>query len=176
MIPDPAGTPEGTTEGETPAGTSIEVELPVTWSEDGKAEAYVTFELNDEVIEPHHPQESFHSGKHTLSLYYPIDKVVPEYTNTFNVYLRMTNGTGNIDTGDCIASVSGQAMAAAPVWDGKITIEEKTGAFHIGGGLKVKDWNEVIKIETMELVIRNYSDQMAGRTALGAFCRPVELG
>lgn len=176
VIPDPSGTPEGTAEGETSGGTSVDVELPVTWGEDGKAEAYVTFELNDEVIEPHHPQESFHSGKHTLSLYYPIDKVVPEYTNTFNVYLRMTNGTGNIDTGDCIASVSGQAMAAAPAWDGKITIEEKTGAFHIGGGLNMRDWNETIKIETMELVIRNYSDQMTGRTALGAFCRPVELG
>lgn len=176
VIPDPTGTPEGIVEGETPVGTSIEVELPVVWNEDGKADVYVTFELNDEVIEPHHPQESFHSGKHTLPLYYPIDKVVPEYTNTFNVYLRITNGTGNINTGDCIASVSGQAMAAAPAWDGKITIEETTGAFHIGGGLNVKGWNEVVKMETMELVIRSYSDTMNGRTKLGAFCRPVELG
>lgn len=176
VIPNSTGTSEGTVEGETPAGTSIEVELPVIWNEDGKAEAYVTFELNDEVIEPHHPQESFHSGKHTLSLYYPIDKVVPKYTNTFNVYLRITNGAGNIDTGDCIASVSGQAMAAAPAWDGKITIEEATKAFHIGGGLNANDWNEMVKMETMELVIRSYSDTMNGRTKLGAFGRPVELG
>lgn len=176
VIPNSTGTSEGTVEGETPAGTSIEVELPVIWNEDGKAEAYVTFELNDEVIEPHHPQESFHSGKHTLSLYYPIDKVVPQYTNTFNVYLRITNGAGNIDTGDCIASISGQAMAAAPAWDGKITIEETTGAFRIGGGLTSRGWNETIKIETMELVIRSYSDTMAGRTMIGAFGRPVELG
>lgn len=176
VIPNSTGTSEGTVEGETPAGTSIEVELPVIWNEDGKAEAYVTFELNDEVIEPHHPQESFHSGKHTLSLYYPIDKVVPKYTNTFNVYLRITNGAGNIDTGDCIASISGQAMAAAPAWDGKIVIEEATRAFHIGGGLNVKEWNEMVKMETMELVIRSYSDTMNGRTKLGAFGRPVELG
>lgn len=176
VIPNSTDTSEGTVEGETPAGTSIEVELPVIWNEDGKAEAYVTFELNDEVIEPHHPQESFHSGKHTMSLYYPIDKVVPQYTNTFNVYLRITNGAGNIDAGDCIASVSGQAMAAAPAWDGKITIEETTGAFRIGGGLTSRGWNETIKIETMELVIRSYSDTMAGRTMIGAFGRPVELG
>lgn len=176
VIPNSTGTSEGTVEGETPAGTSIEVELPVIWNEDGKAEAYVTFELNDEVIEPHHPQESFHSGKHTLSLYYPIDKVVPQYTNTFNVYLRITNGAGNIDAGDCIASVSGQAMAAASAWDGKITIEETTGAFRIGGGLTSRGWNETIKIETMELVIRSYSDTMNGRTKFGAFGRPVELG
>ena len=152
------------------------MELPVIWNEDGKAEAYVTFELNDEVIEPHHPQESFHSGKHTLSLYYPIDKVVPQYTNTFNVYLRIMNGAVNIDAGDCIASISGQAMAAAPAWDGKIAIEEATRAFHIGGGLNVKDWNEMVKTETMELVIRSYSDTMNGRTKLGAFGRPIELG
>ena len=101
---------------------------------------------------------------------------MPQYTNTFNVYLRITNGAGNIDAGDCIASVSGQAMAAAPAWDGKITIEETTGAFRIGGGLTSRGWNETIKIETMELVIRSYSDTMAGRTMIGAFGRPVELG
>ena len=43
----------------------------------------------------------------------------------FKVYLRMEYGTGTVGVGDCIASISGQAMAAAAAWDGKIEIEEK---------------------------------------------------
>jgi hypothetical protein len=153
----------------------IEVELPVTWSEDGKVVCYVTFELNDTVITVHCPVETWQSGKHILSLYYPIESVVPNITNTFNVYLRMENGTGSVGIGDCIASISGQAMAAAPAWDGKIEIEEKVVRFAIGGGVNVKKISDVIQMETMELVQRAYTDHMTGRTAISAFCRPVTV-
>jgi len=152
---------------------SVEVELPVTWSEDGKVLCYVTFELNDSVITVHCPVETWHSGKHILSLYYPIESVVPNITNIFNVYLRMENGTGTVGIGDCIASISGQAMAAAPAWDGKIEIEEKATRFVIGGGMNVRNISDVIQMETMELVQRAYTDHVAGRTAISAFCRPV---
>ena len=154
---------------------SVDVSLPVTWPEDGKVICYVTFELNDAEILLHHPVETWHSGKHILSLYYPIENVVPNITNTFNVYLRMENGSGTVGIGDCIASISGQAMAAAAAWDGKITIEESIGRFAIGGGLTAKNFIDAIAVETMELVQRNYSDTITGRTAVGAFCRPVML-
>lgn len=145
----------------------------MTWTEDGKAVAYVTFEFNDEEILTHHPVETWGSGKHILSLYYPIDNLVPNITNTFNVYLRMENGTGEIETGACIASISGQAMAAAAAWDGKITVEESMGRFMIGGGLDVKGYTDMIQMETMELVQRSYADNI-GRVLIGAFSRPVE--
>ena len=154
---------------------SVEAELPVVRMEDGKAVVLVTFEFNDEEILIHHPVETWGSGKHILSLYYPIDNLIPNITNTFNVYLRMEGGTGTIETGECIASISGQAMAAAAAWDGKITIEEKALPFIIGGGLNVKNYSETIKMETMELVIRSYSDHVSCRTAIGAFCQPVEI-
>lgn len=153
----------------------VEVEIPVTWSEDGKVLCYVTFELNDEIITVHCPVETWHSGKHILSLYYPIESVVPDITNTFNVYLRMENGTGSVGIGDCIASISGQAMAAAPAWDGKIAIEERTGRFILGGGMDVKNITDIMQMETMELVQRAYTDHMTGRTAICAFCRPVTV-
>ena len=154
---------------------SVEAELPVVWMEDGKAVVLVTFEFNDEEILIHHPVETWGSGKHILSLYYPIDNLIPNITNTFNVYLRMEGGTGTIETGECIASISGQAMAAAAAWDGKSTIEEKALPFIIGGGLNVKNYSETIKMETMVLVIRSYSDHVSCRTAIGAFCQPVEI-
>ena len=154
---------------------SVDVSLPVTWTEDGKVICYVTFELNDAEILLHRPVETWHSGKHILSLYYPIENVVPNITNTFNVYLRMENGSGTVGIGDCIASISGQAMAAAAAWDGKITIEESAGLFAIGCGLQVKNYADVVAMETMELVQRIYSDTITGRTSIGAFCRPVTL-
>ena len=154
---------------------SVEVELPVTWSEDGKVLCYVIFELNDSAITVHCPVEPWHSGKHILSLYYPIESVMPNITNTFNVYLRMENGTGTVGIGDCIASISGQAMAAAPAWDGKIEIEEKAGLFAIGGGMAVRNISDIIQMETMELVQRAYTDHVTGRTVIGAFCRPVTV-
>ena len=162
--------------GETTESTvSVEVELPVTWEEDGKVLCYVTFELNDTVNTLHCPVETWMSGKHILSLYYPIESVVPNITNTFNVYLRMENGTGAVGIGDCIASISGQAMAAAAAWDGKIEIEEKVGRFVIGGGMDAKDITDTVATQIIEYVQRSYTDQVQGRTAIGAFCRPVTV-
>ncbi len=89
---------------------SVNVDFPLSWYEDGMATAYVTFELNDMEILFHYPAETWHSGKHILSLYYPIEEPVPNFTNTFNVYVRMENGAGEVGTGGCIASISGQAM------------------------------------------------------------------
>ena len=171
-------TSDGSTDTSTSADTtdvSVDVSLPVIWTEEGKVICYVTFELNDAEILLHRPVETWHSGKHILSLYYPLENVVPNITNTFNVYLRMENGSGTVGIGDCIASISGQAMAAAAAWDGKITIEETAALFSIGGGLQVKTFADVMAMETMELVQRSYSDTITGRTSIGAFCRPVTL-
>lgn len=161
--------------GEETTDISVDVSLPMTWTEDGKAVCYVTFELNNAEILLHHPVETWHSGKHILSLYYPIENIVPNITNTFNVYLRMEGGSGSVGIGDCIASISGQAMAAAAAWDGRIDIEESTALFGIRGGLKAKGISDTIATETMELVQRSYTDTLAAKPGIGAFCRPVTL-
>jgi hypothetical protein len=178
-----AGTGESGTETEPVAETAVigntreqtlEVELPVTWSEDGHAVAHFTFEFNDEVVEVHQPEETWGSGNHTILLYYPIEDVVANFTNTFNVYMRMTGGTGLVDTGFCVASISGQSMGAEEAWDGTITVEERTGQFQIGGGLGFRGFTESMKTETMELVQRSYADVFV-KTGIGGFCRPVDL-
>lgn len=109
----------GTTEEQT-----VNVSLPVSWTEDGQAIVTFTFEFNDEMITVHQPVEIWHSGKHTILLYYPIENVLANYTNTFNVYMRVSGGTGTVDTGWCVASVSGQSMGANAAWDGAITVED----------------------------------------------------
>ena len=174
----PAGSEAGTSSSAADAaGTdiSVDVSLPVMWTEDGKAVCYVTFELNNAEILLHHPVETWHSGKHILSLYYPIENIVPNITNTFNVYLRMEDGFGSVGIGDCIASISGQAMAAAAAWDGRIDIEETAALFSVGGGLQGKGFTDVMAVETMELVQKSYSDILSVKPKIGAFCRPVTL-
>ena len=161
---------------------SVDVSLPVKWQEDGQAVCHVVFEFNhvvfefnnEEIVE-HCPIETWHSGKHILSLYYPIEKIVANYTNTFNVYLWMENGSGTVDVGDCIASVSGQAMAAGEAWDGKLEVEDYTTRFAIGGGLDVNGFRESLSMQMKETVNRGFEVYFAERAGISGFCRPVEM-
>lgn len=155
------------------ADVSVEVELPVSIVADGRAVASVTYELNDEEILIHHPVETWGNGKHVLPLYYPIEKLIPNFTNTFNVYLRMEHGTGQIETGGCIASISGQGMAAVAGWDGKIELQEMVGRFQLETGLLKKEFIETVGMETMELVQKQMADNI-GKVLIGAFGAVVD--
>ncbi len=154
---------------------AVDVSLPVKWQEDGQAVCHVVFEFNNEEIVEHCPVETWHSGKHILSLYYPIEKIVANYTNTFNVYLWMENGRGTVDVGDCIASVSGQAMAAGEAWDGKLEVEDYTRRFAIGGGLNVNVFRDSLSMQMKETVNRGFEVYFAERVGISGFCRPVEM-
>ena len=154
---------------------SVDVCLPVKWQEDGQAVCHVVFEFNNEEIVEHCPVETWHSGKHILSLYYPIEKIVANYTNTFNVYLWMENGRGTVDVRDCIASVSGQAMAAGEAWDGKLEVEDYTTRFAIGGGLDVNVFRDSLSMQMKETVNRGFEVYFAERAGISGFCRPVEM-
>ncbi len=171
---EPAAETEPTVIGTTEEQT-LEVSLPISWQEDGQAVVHFTFEFNESVVEIHQPEENWHSGKHTILLYYPIENVIANYTNTFNVYMRVTGGTGAVDVGGCIASISGQSMGADAAWDGRIEIEEYITKPVISGGLRVHEFMTVDTWEIDELVQRAYSDTFIGRRTLGAFAMPVDV-
>ena len=160
----------GSTEEQT-----VNVSLPVSWTEDGQAVVTFIFEFNDEIVLVHQPVETWHSGKHTILLYYPIENVIANYTNTFNVYMRVAGGSGTVDTGWCVASISGQGMGASAAWDGTITIEEYIDMVGISGGLQLAAIQENIQFKIDELVQRSYSDVVIGGKALGAFAMPVDV-
>ena len=167
---------ETTEETGTTTDVSVEVNLPVSWTEDGQAVCIATFELNDTKKEIHQPVETWHSGKHTFLLYYPIEDVTPNYTNTFNVYLRMTGGTGTVEIGRIIASISGQAMAAQEAWDGRLEFGESVRYFNIGrNNLEPVGYSVMMEKRMKELVQRSYADTVTGRTAIGAFCEPADI-
>ena len=149
------------------------MEFLLQWEEDGHADVVFTFELNEEEILLHHPQEHWCSGKHHMLLYYPLEKVIPEFTNTFNVYIRAEGGTAEIGTGGCVASISGQSMAAKDAWDGEITAEDRVGRFGIGGRIVFRGFSESVGSETKESWEQEYQEAV-GRIRIGAFAEPFE--
>ena len=94
--------------------------------------------------------------------------------------MRCVGGTAAVDTGMCIASISGQSMGASAAWDGRIDIEEYVDLFRIGNGsqngrLQAKAFTEADESEVKETMRRYYSDVKNGRTAVGAFAMVVDV-
>lgn len=177
--PEPEDPDEPVVIGNTEEQT-VTVSLPMSWQEDGHADVIFTFEFNNQMIPVHYPQENWHSGRHTILLYYPIEDVVPNYTNTFNVYMRCSGGSAHVDTGFCIASISGQSMGASAAWDGRIDIEEYVDLFRIGNGsqtdkLQVKAFTDADEWEVKETMRRYYSDVKTGRSGIGGFAMVVDV-
>ena len=153
---------------------TIELEVPVAWKEDGMAVVHFVFELNDVVIDIHQPEETWHSGRHTIMLYYPIDHVIANYRNIFNVYMRVEGGTGSVETGNCLAAITGQSMGAGEAWDGEIKIEEKITAFSVGTVTKAVGLNDTVSFKIDETMRRAYADVLTERIKIGAFAMPIE--
>lgn len=151
---------------------TIELEVPVAWKEDGMAVAHFVFELNDVVIDIHQPEETWYSGRHTIMLYYPIDRVIANYRNIFNVYMRMEGGTGSVETGNCLAAITGQSMGAGEAWDGEIKIVEKITAFSVGTVTKAVGLNDTVSFKIDETMRRAYADVLTERIKIGAFAMP----
>ena len=153
---------------------TIELEVPVAWKEDGMAVVHFVFELNDVVIDIHQPEETWYSGRHTIMLYYPIDRVIANYRNIFNVYMRMEGGTGSVETGNCLAAITGQSMGAGEAWDGEIKIVEKITAFSVGTVTKAVGLNDTVSFKIDETMRRAYADVLTERIKIGAFAMPIE--
>lgn len=153
---------------------TVSVELPVTWKEDGQALVHFTFEFNDSIIEIHQPEEHWHSGRHSIMLYYPIEGLIANYRNIFNVYMRVEGGSATVEIGDCLAGIMGQSMGAGEAWDGEIKIEEYIKRVNIGDAIKMAKVDENIGWIIDETLKRSYSDTVHGRVAIGAFAMPVE--
>lgn len=165
----------GTTEEQT-----VSVSLPVSWTEAGHADVIFSFELNEQMIPIHFPQEHWCTGRHTILLYYPIENVVANFTNTFRVYMRCVGGRATVDTGFCIAAISGQGMGADAAWDGKIEVEDYVERFVFGTGteaerLRIKAFSDNMTYKVDELVKRAYAEVFSGRRGIGAFAIPIDV-
>lgn len=109
-------------------GTTVEnkkvISFPLSWDEDGKTELSVFYVLDGHEVEEFHPKESWLSGKHLLTLYYPIMELTANQLHTFEVLISMKNGAAHIEAQNIMATITGQGLGVQERWDGKITAEE----------------------------------------------------
>ena len=142
---------------------SVNVNLPIAWKEDGQAIIKARFVLNDIDIELFYPTQTYHSGRHTFPLYYPVDNVIPEVLNNFTVFFSVVGGSATIDIGSCVATITGQGLAAeeAAAWDGRIRVEETAPVVHVLNREKVKTFDEAIFVGTDETTRTMFSETFA---------------
>lgn len=122
------------------AETTIEIDkeskvitLPVNWNEDGKTALKACYVLDGKEVEQFHPSETWLSGKHLLSLYYPIIEMQANELHTFEVLIELTNGTATIEPQNAMATISGQGLGAQERWDGRITVDEEIRLIELSG-------------------------------------------
>lgn len=100
------------------------ISFPLFWNEDGKTALSVFYVLDGHEVEEFHPKESWLSGKHLLTLYYPIIGLTANQLHTFEVLISMQNGTGHIEAQNIMATITGQGLGVQERWDGRITADD----------------------------------------------------
>lgn len=133
--------------GETGVSGDVEVgvSLPVRWQEDGRVAVYAAYEFDDNEIMLLQPEETYGSGRHILSLYYPFSGLAQEKMHSFKVYLWIDQGAVSVPEGGCIASISGQSMAsAAKNWDGTLNFEDFMPSVVLGPLIGMRKMTEQI--------------------------------
>ena len=100
------------------------ISFPLSWNEDGKTALSVFYMLDGHEVEEFHPKESWLSGKHLLTLYYPIIGLTANQLHTFEVLISMQNGTGHIEAQNIMATITGQGLGVQERWDGRITADD----------------------------------------------------
>ncbi len=127
---------------------AVDVSLPVSWQEDGRAVVKARYVLNDTEIELFYPTETYGSGKHTFPLYYPVANVIPNLLNNFSVYFSVSGGTALIGAGSCIATINGQGMAAEAEaeWDGTIIVEDTYTKWRLTEAVQFTQFTEAVSV------------------------------
>ena len=91
-------------------------------------ELCVVYKMNGETIDNFMPTKTCMYGKHIMNLFYPFSKVIENSSNTFSVYMKISDGRVKINEAQIRATISGQGLAAGlGDWNGRININEDIG-------------------------------------------------
>lgn len=100
--------------------------------EDTLPELTIIYKLNNESIDNFMPTKTCLYGKHIVTLFFPISKVIENSSNTFSMYLKISSGIVKIEEAQIRATISGQGLAAGiGDWNGRININENIGFINI---------------------------------------------
>ena len=116
---------------ETSAAFQCEMLLEVIKPEESTEvlpELTIVYKMNDETIDTFMPTKTCIYGKHIVTLFLPISKVVENSSNTFSMYLKISDASISIGETQIRATISGQGLAAGlGDWNGRININENIG-------------------------------------------------
>ncbi len=99
---------------------------------EGLPELSIIYKINNETIDTFMPVKTCLYGKHIVTLFFPISKVIENSSNTFSMYLKISEGTVKIGEAQIRATISGQGLAAGlGDWNGRININENIGFVEI---------------------------------------------
>lgn len=91
-------------------------------------ELTIVYKMNDETIDTFMPTKTCMYGKHIVTLFLPISKVIEHSSNTFSMYLKISEGSASIGETQIRATLSGQGLAAGlGEWNGRININQNIG-------------------------------------------------
>lgn len=158
-------------------GTTVEnkkvISFPLSWEEDGKTELSVFYVLDGHEVEEFHPKESWLSGKHLLTLYYPIMELTANQLHTFEVLISMKNGAGHIEAQNIMATITGQGLGVQERWDGKITAEE-TVKKHLLSSMPTHTLQDVVMVHFLSPKKTGLNDHVASISLIGMPMRSMK--
>ena len=141
------------------------ISFPISWSEDGKSEITIFYVLDGHEIEEFHPKESWLSGNHLLTMYYPIIELEANQLHTFEVWVTLKNGKAHIDDQDIMATITGQGLGVQDRWDGRITADDAFEPITMAG-MDHHRFNENLNVHFIAPTRSGLSDGL-GMIALG---------
>ena len=98
-------------------------------------ELTIVYKMNGDTIDTFMPTKTCLYGKHIVTLFLPISKVIENSANTFSMYLKMSSGQINIGEAQIRATISGQGLAAGlGDWNGRININQNIPRIGVGNG------------------------------------------
>ena len=128
---------------ETSAAFQCEMLVEIIKSEEvveETPELTIIYKINDAPIDNFIPTKTCIYGKHIITLYLPISKVLENSANTFSMYIKVSDGTVNINEAQIRATISGQGLAAGlGDWNGRININDNIGKISVDNGNFVID-------------------------------------
>ena len=142
-----------------------------SYKRDGKCSVTIYYKMNEDIY-PYMAIDNLSAGKHIITVEYPLTGLVPNIEYNWNIYINSSGGVINVDAESLRATIFGQGLSDAVIWDGKINITDDVTFFDIGT-MAVSDMTD--GVELIQGVNPDLYDPTHSYT-VGDWCMRIEEG
>lgn len=137
--------------------------ITLTYEQDAPVALTISYTLNGSPIALWQPVETYDAGDHILSLYYAFQGVKANSNNLLSVFFSIANGTAEIPVQNVIATIIGQGLAGAEVWDGTLSFEDTfEPVVMTDSDLAMAAFNEAVRVGLPVREIPTITDNFQG--------------